>query len=222
MALEHVELRKYSLAEELISSISHGVGIALSIAALVIGVAFSALYNDVWCVVSVAIYGSMLIVLYTMSTIYHGLPICTGKKVFRVIDHCSIFLLIAGTYTPYTLVTLRGPLGWTLFGIAWGGAVLGITLNAIDIKKFAKLSMASYLLISWAIIIAIKPLIEKLSTGGLVFLLLGGVAYSVGAILYGVGLHKKYIHSVWHFFVLAGSILHYFSILFYVILAKPV
>ena len=222
MALNNIELRKYSLAEELISAISHGVGAALSIAALVIGVVFSVLYNDAWCVVSVAIYGSMLIVLYMMSTIYHGLPICTGKKVFRVIDHCSIFLLIAGTYTPFTLVTLRGPLGWTLFGIAWGGAALGITLNAINIKKFAKLSMVCYLVLGWDIVFAVKPMLAKLAPGGLVFLLLGGVAYTFGAVLYGIGVHKKYIHSVWHFFVLAGSILHYFSILFYVILAKPV
>ena len=222
MTVSKIELHKYSLAEELISSISHGVGAGLSIAALVVGVVLSVLYNNAWCVVSVSVYGSMLIILYTMSTIYHGLRPNSGKKVFRVIDHCSIFLLIAGTYTPYTLVTLRGPLGWVLFGIVWGAAALGITLNAVDFKKFAVFSMICYLTMGWAIIFAIKPLLARLAAGGLLFLLLGGVAYTVGAVLYLIGRHKKYIHSVWHFFVLAGSILHYFSILFYVVLAKPV
>lgn len=219
MSLDRIELHKYSLAEELISSISHGVGAALSIAALVVGLVFSGLYNDIWCMVSMAIYGSMLILLYLMSTIYHGLRPNSGKKVFRVLDHCSIFLLIAGTYTPYMLVTLRGPLGWTMFCVVWGVSILGIVLNAVDLIKFAKFSMVCYLAISWAIIIVIKPLINHIKFGGILLLLLGGVAYTVGAVLYGIGRRKKYVHSVWHFFVLAGSILHYFSILFYVVMA---
>ena len=219
MKLSKIELHKYSLAEELISSISHGVGACLSIAALVVGLVLSVIYNNAWCVVSVAVYGSTMILLYTMSTIYHGLRPNSGKKVFRVIDHCSIFLLIAGTYTPYTLVTLRGPLGWTIFGIVWGAAALGITLNAVNFKKYAIFSMICYLAMGWAIVLAIKPMLAKLEVYGLVFLLLGGVAYTVGAVLYLIGRRKKYIHSVWHFFVLAGSIMHYFSILFYVILA---
>jgi hemolysin III len=222
MKLSKIELHKYSLAEELISSISHGVGACLSIAALVVGVVLSVIYNNAWCVVSIAVYGSTMILLYTMSTIYHGLRPNSGKKVFRVIDHCSVFLLIAGTYTPYTLVTLRGPLGWTLFGIVWGAAALGITLNAINLKKYAIFSMICYLVMSWDIVIAIKPMIANLAVGGLVFLLLGGVAYTVGAVLYLIGRHKKYVHCIWHFFVLAGSSMHYFSILFYVVLAKPV
>lgn len=217
MSLEKITLHKYSLAEELISSISHGVGAGLAVAALVVGVVASAMRGSAWCVVSVAIYGSMLIILYTMSTIYHGLRPNNGKKVFRVIDHCSVYLLIAGTYTPYTLVTLRGPLGWTLFGIVWGAAVLGITLNVIDLIRFSKFSMICYLIMGWAIVLAIRPLFLKLAAGGVILLLAGGVAYTVGAVLYLIGKKKKYIHSVWHFFVLAGSILHYFSILLYVV-----
>ncbi len=221
MPLNKIELHKYSLAEELINAISHGVGALLAIAALVIGTALSVLYNNTWCIVSVIIYGSTLILLYTNSTIYHGLRPNAGKKVFRVIDHCSIFLLIAGTYTPYTLVTLRGSLGWTLFGIVWAAAILGITLTAIDLKKFAKFSMVCYLVMSWDIIFAIKPLLAHMAAGGLFFLLGGGAFYTVGAVLYLIGRHRKYIHSVWHFFVIGGSVMHYFSILFYVVLARP-
>lgn len=214
------DLPKYSLSEELISSISHGVGAALAIAALVIGLVFSVMYNNAWCVVSMAVYGSTLIILYMMSTLYHSLRPNAGKRVMRVFDHCSIFLLIAGTYTPYTLVTLRGPLGWTLFGIVWGAAALGITLNAVDLKKFTKFSMICYIAMGLAIFVAIRPMMDKMAMNGLVLLLVGGAAYLLGAVLYVMGKKVTYMHSVWHFFVLAGSILHYFSILFYVVMAK--
>jgi hemolysin III len=220
MAHQKIELHKYSLAEELISSISHGVGAGLAIAALVIGVVFSTLYNNAWCVLSVAIYGATLVILYLMSTIYHGLHPGSAKKVFRVIDHCAVFLLIAGTYTPFTLVSLHGSLGFTIFGVVWGSAALGITLNAIDMKRFAKFSMVCYLAISWAVILAFAPLYKQIKLGGMALLLIGGIFYTIGAVLYGIGKKKKYIHSVWHFFVLAGSIFNYFSILFYVILGK--
>jgi hemolysin III len=218
MSLKKIELHKYSLAEELISSISHGVGALLAVAALVVAVVLAAIYNNARCVVSVAIYGASLILLYTNSTIYHALRPNAGKKVFRIIDHCSVFLLIAGTYTPFTLVTLRGSVGWTLFGVIWGAAVLGIALNAVDMKKFAKFSMVCYLLMGWAIIFAVKPLLAHMAAGGLILLLVGGAFYTFGAVLYVIGRRKKFIHSVWHFFVLAGSITHYFSILFYVVL----
>jgi hemolysin III len=218
MSLKKIELHKYSLAEELISSISHGVGALLAVAALVVAVVLAAIYNNARCVVSVAIYGASLILLYTNSTIYHALRPNAGKKVFRIIDHCSVFLLIAGTYTPFTLVTLRGSVGWTLFGVIWGAAVLGIALNAVDMKKFAKFSMVCYLLMGWAIIFAVKPLLAHMAAGGLILLIVGGAFYTFGAVLYVIGRRKKYIHSVWHFFVLAGSIAHYFSILFYVVL----
>lgn len=207
----------YSLAEELMSSISHGVGTLLAVAALVVGVVMAAIYSDAWCIVSMAIYGGTLVILYSMSTIYHGLKQNKGKRVFRVLDHCSIFLLIAGTYTPLTLVSLRGVIGWILFGIVWGAAILGITLNAISLQRFKIFSMICYIAMGWVIVLAFKPLLDVMNTGGIVLLITGGVAYTVGAILYGIGKRVKYMHSIFHFFVLAGSILHYFCILLYVI-----
>jgi hemolysin III len=220
MKLKDRELPKYSLSEELMSSISHGAGALLAIAALVVGVVFSVMYNDVWCVVSMAIYGSTLIVLYMMSTMYHSLTAKTPKKVFRIIDHCAIFLLIAGTETPLTLVTLRGALGWTIFSVVWAAAAVGVTLNAIDLKRYDKFSMICYLAMGFAILVAIVPMFRKLGVGGIVLLLSGGLAYTIGALLYGIGRRKKYFHSVFHLFVLAGSYLQFFSILFYVIMAK--
>lgn len=207
----------YSLAEELMSSISHGVGTLLAVAALVVGVVMAAIYSDAWCVVSMAVYGATLVILYSMSTIYHGLKPNKGKRVFRVLDHCSIFLLIAGTYTPLTLVSLRGVLGWVLFGIVWTAAILGIVLNAVNLNRFKAFSMICYIAMGWVIVFAFKPLMEVMQTGGIVLLITGGVAYTIGAVLYGIGKKVKYMHSVFHFFVLAGSILHYFCILLYVV-----
>ena len=132
--LEKIEIPKYSLAEEITNGVIHGIGGLLSVAALVLLVVFSAIHNNVWAIVSTSIYGSMLIILYTMSTLYHSLKVNRAKKVFRIIDHCSIFLLIAGTYTPYTLVTLRGVVGWIIFGVVWGASIIGIVLTSIDIK----------------------------------------------------------------------------------------
>jgi hemolysin III len=218
MSLDKIELHKYTLAEELINSISHGVGALLSIGALVIGIIFSVLYGNTLRVVSVTIYGASLVFLYTNSTIYHALRPNAGKKVFRVIDHCAIYILIAGTYTPYTLVTLRGTLGLVLLVSIWAAAALGIALTVIDLKKYAKFSMVCYLVMGWDIVFAVRPLLANMAPGGLFLLLLGGLFYTAGAVLYLIGRRKKYIHSVWHFFVLAGSVAHYFSILFYVIL----
>lgn len=207
----------YSLAEELMSSISHGVGTLLGVAALVVGVVMAAIYSDAWCVVSMAVYGATLVILYSMSTIYHGLKPNKGKRVFRVLDHCSIFLLIAGTYTPLTLVSLRGVLGWVLFGIVWVAAILGIVFNAVNLNRFKIFSMICYIAMGWVIVFAFKPLLDIMRTGGIVLLITGGVAYTIGAVLYGIGKKVKYMHSVFHFFVLAGSILHYFCILLYVV-----
>ena len=207
----------YSLAEELISSISHGVGTLLAVAALVVGVVMAALYSDAWCIVSMAIYGTTLVILYSMSTIYHSLRPNRGKSVLRILDHCSVFLLIAGTYTPLTLVSLRGTVGWVLFGVVWGAAVLGIVLNAVSLKRFKVFSMVCYIAMGWVIVFAFQPLMNTMQTGGMILLIAGGLFYTVGAVLYGVGKKVKYVHSIWHFFVLAGSILHYFCILFYVV-----
>lgn len=212
---------RYTLKEEVFNSVTHGAGVLFAVAALALGVVFAVLYNDVWCVVSVAIYGATLTLLYLMSTIYHALKMNKAKRVFRILDHCCIFLLIAGTYTPFTLVTLRkeGAWGWVLFGVVWGAAVIGIVLNSIDLHKFRVVSMICYIAMGWAIIFAVKPMLSAFSSKrGLLLLLLGGVFYTVGAVIYGFGKRVKYMHSVWHLFVLAGSILHFFCILFYVVI----
>lgn len=214
---EKIIIPKYSLGEELINSISHGIGALLSIAALVLCVVTSAIHGNSTAVVASSIYGSTLIILYTMSTLYHSFKVNNAKRVFQIIDHCCIFLLIAGTYTIYTLVVLGGVIGWTLFGIVWGTTIIGIIVNSIDINKFKPLSMILYLAMGWVIIFAFKPLIDKMDTNGIILLVLGGIAYTVGAIFYGIGKKRKFMHSVFHLFVLIGSILHFFSIILYAI-----
>ena len=204
--------KRYSLGEEIFNSVSHGVGALLAIAGTSVLIAFAALYADAWAVVSSCIYGGSLIILYTMSTLYHAITNTRAKSFFRIMDHNTIFFLIAGTYTPYTLVTLRGPLGWTLFGVVWGAAVLGIVLNSIDLERFKKLSMVCYVMMGWVIILAIKPMSSSLSSLSLAFLLIGGIFYTVGIVFYAIK-KVKYFHSVWHLFTIAGSIFHFFSIL---------
>ena len=181
------------------------------------GIVKAANTGDPWRIVSGSIFGVTVLLLYLMSCLYHALKVNMAKRVFRVIDHCTIFLLIAGTYTPFTLVTLRGTVGWVLFGIVWGMAVLGITLNAVNLKKFSKISVACYLVMGWAIIAAFQPLAEALAPQGVSLLIWGGIAYTVGAILYGIGAKVKYFHSVFHFFCLAGTVLHFFAIYLYVL-----
>lgn len=207
--------KMYTLGEEIFNAISHGVGAGLAIAGCVVLIVVSATQKDVWSVVSSAIFGATLIILYTMSTLYHAITNTTAKKVFRVLDHCTVFLLIAGTYTPFTLVTLRGPLGWTLFGLLWGATALGIVFNSIDLKRYAKISTVCYVLMGWCIVFAVKPLLERMGLPGLILLLAGGLCYTGGVAFY-IQKKLKYMHSIWHLFVVAGSILHYFCILFYV------
>ena len=213
-------LPTYTKGEEIFNMTSHIVGGALGIVAVTLCIIFSALHNNVYGIISSAIYGFSMILLYTMSSIYHGLRPNKAKKVFQVLDHCSIFLLIAGTYTPYCLVTLREynvALGWTLFGIVWGMAVIGIILNSIDIKKYKVFSMICYLIMGWCILVKAPLLPKLLGLPGFILLLAGGVAYTIGAIFYGFGKKKKYIHSVFHMFILLGSVLQFFSILLYVV-----
>lgn len=214
-------LPAYTKGEEIFNMVSHIVGGALAVAALSLCVIFAAIYSDAWGVVGAAIYGSMMVVLYTMSSIYHGLHKETPKKVFQIIDHCAIYFLIAGTYTPVTLVALR-PLypvqAFVIFGVVWGCCFVAATLTAIDLKKYKVLSMICYIAMGWCIIFFIRPTIACLGVGGTVFLVTGGIAYTIGAALYGIGKKKKYMHSVFHIFVVAGSILHFFMILFYVIM----
>jgi len=214
---DRIEIPKYSLGEEIFSSISHGIGSLLSIAALVLCVVFSAIHGNVYAVVSSAIYGSTSVILYTMSTLYHSLKVNNAKRVFRIIDHSSIYLLIAGTYTPYCLVVLPPSLGWTIFGIEWFCAILGIILNSIDIKKYKKISMVLYLVMGWMIIFSFRSIINAMNIVGVYLMLIGGVLYTIGAIIYGIGKKYKYVHSIFHLFVLAASILFFFSIFLYVI-----
>lgn len=210
--MESKVLKRYSLGEEIFNAVSHGTGSLLAIAGTVVLIVLCAITADAWAVVSASIYGASLIILYTMSTLYHAITNEKAKKFFRIMDHNTIFFLIAGTYTPYTLVTLRGALGWVLFGIVWGAAIIGIVFNSIDLEKFRKPSVVCYVLMGWVIIIAIKPMLETLPESSLVMLLLGGVLYTVGIIFYALK-KIKWFHSVWHLFTVAGSILHYFSIL---------
>jgi hemolysin III len=208
--------KKYTLAEELISSISHGIGALIGIIQLAIGVIVAVGKNDVWNIVSMSIYGTSLVVLFLMSTLYHALTHRGAKAVFRVLDHNSIFLLIAGTYTPYTLGVLRltSPvLAWVLFILIWGSAVVGIIFNSINVDKYWKVSLAGYLIMGWAAIFAIGPLISTMLPISTTLLFAGGIVYSLGAIIYVLGRKTKYFHSIWHFFVLGGSILHYLSII---------
>lgn len=212
-----ISIPKYSLSEELLNAISHGLGALFGIVGTVLCIVKAANTGDPWRIVSGSIFGVTVLLLYLMSCLYHALKVNMAKRVFRVIDHCTIFLLIAGTYTPFTLVTLRGTVGWVLFGIVWGMAVLGIMLNAVNLKKFSKISVACYLVMGWAIVAAFQPLAEALTPQGVSLLIWGGIAYTVGAILYGIGAKVKYFHSVFHFFCLAGTVLHFFAIYLYVL-----
>lgn len=208
-------LPHYTLGEEIFNSVSHGVGVALACVGFGILIVLSALYGDAWAVSSSIVYSFSLFALYLASTLYHACPNRRVKGVLQVLDHCSIFLLIAGTYTPYTLITLRGALGWTLFGVVWGAAIVGVVLNAINVQKYSRISMVCYVAMGWVVVLAIRPLMASLAWNGLVLLALGGVFYTVGIVFYVI--RRSYMHSIWHLFVLAGSVCHYLSILLYVI-----
>ena len=211
-----IAIPHYTLGEELMNSISHGVGALFGIVALVLCVVRAAQSGDPYRIVSGAIFGFTVLILYLMSCLYHALKVNKAKRVFRVIDHCTIFLLIAGTYTPYTLVSLRDSVGWWVFGVIWATAIVGIVLNAVSLKKFSKISVALYLIMGWMIVIAYQPMVQAIPSGGMQLLVWGGVAYTVGAILYGVGSRKKYFHSIFHFFCMIGTALHFLSIYLYV------
>ena len=214
-------LPKYTRGEEIFNMVSHIVGAAFGVVALVLCVVFSAIHHNAYGVISSSIYGITIILLYTMSSIYHGINEKRfSKKVFQVLDHCSIFLLISGSYTPFCLVMFREYnqlLGWTIFGGIWGMAIIGVILNSIDIKRYKKFSMICYLGMGWCIIFTANLLPKLLGVPGLVLLVSGGIAYSIGAVLYGLGKKKKYMHSIFHLFILLGSVLQFLSILLYVL-----
>ncbi len=207
---------KYSLGEEIAHGLTHGVGIVLAIAGLCVLVTFSALYGNAVHVVASSIFGASMIVLYTASTLYHSLPMPETKRIMRVVDHASIYLLIAGTYTPFTLVTLEGAWGWSLFGVVWGLAIAGIIFKLFFTGRFDRLSVAIYVAMGWCGLVAIKPMMAALPTLGLWLLVAGGLAYTGGVIFYLLE-RMRYHHAIWHLFVMAGTTLHYFVILFFVI-----
>ena len=206
----------YSVGEEIAHSVTHGIGALLSIAGLVIMVTLSATYGNAWDIVSSSIYGFTLILLYSTSTLYHAITKPDIKDVLRKIDHAVIYLLIAGTYTPFTLISLRGAWGWSLFGIVWSIAIAGMVMELLMKQRIRWISVSLYLGLGWVIVIATKPLMASVATGGLALLLLGGLAYTFGVIFYAWK-RLAYHHAIWHVFVMAGSALHYFAILFYVI-----
>lgn len=213
-------LPSYTRGEEIINTSSHIIGALIGIIAMCLCIIFAAHNNNVYGIVSGTIYGITMIILYTASSIYHGLKAdTTSKKVFQIIDHCTIFLLIAGCYTPFCLCTFRAyntALGWSLFGIVWGLAIIGIVLNSIDLHRYKVFSMICYLAMGWCVIFKGTILPTLLGKNGFFLLLLGGIIYTVGAIFYGLGRKVKYMHSIFHVLIVIASILQFLSILFYV------
>ncbi|AGB40295.1 channel protein, hemolysin III family [Halobacteroides halobius DSM 5150] len=205
--------KEYNHNEEITNAILHGVGLGLAIAALVILIIFADRSDNLLYMTSFIIYGSTLVILYLASTLYHSFPEGKVKDIFQILDHSSIYLLIAGTYTPITLITLSGKLGWTIFAIVWGIALFGIILEVAFSKRYKLLSTLLYVVMGWLIIFAIKPLLLMMNETSIVFLVIGGALYTVGAIFY-LWRKLKYNHAIWHLFVLAGSICHFFTILF--------
>jgi hemolysin III len=204
---------KYSKKEEITNAITHGLGILFGIFALVFLIITNYKNSDTYEMLSYIIYGSTLIILYISSTLYHGIPIKKAKEHLRKFDHASIFLLIAGTYTPIALIALRGKIGWTMFIVIWSIALLGIIFKVFYINKLKILSVVMYILMGWIIIFAIKPLINALSMKSLIFLIVGGLFYTVGVLFYALQSKGfKYSHSIWHLFVLAGSVFHFVMI----------
>ena len=208
--------KKYTVGEEIAHSITHGLGLLLSVVACSVMVILAAQRGTVWHITGVAVFGASLIVLYAASTLYHALTHTKAKRIFKFLDYSAIYLLIAGTYTPFTLVTLRGGWGWTLFGVAWGLAIAGAVVEVVTRRRYKWVSMGFYLGMGWLIVVAIKPLLSGLDTRGLVLLGIGGICYTGGAILYALG-RFKYHHAIWHVLVLGGSFCHFLAVMYSVI-----
>lgn len=209
----------YTAKEEFAHALTHGIGAVLSVVALVVMLLWTSTHGDAWHVVAATIYGASLILLYTASTLYHAFPWPKAKAMFQQLDHAAIYILIAGTYTPYALINLRDAWGWTLMGVAWGIAIVGVALELCMKKRVGWLSLSLYLGMGWMAIIAINPMIDNVDSGGLMLLVAGGLAYTLGVIFY-VWESLPYNHAIWHLFVLAGSVFHFFSI-FYFVLPQP-
>jgi hemolysin III len=207
---------RYSQGEELANSITHGIGAILAIVGLAVMTAFATLFGTAWHIVSCSVFGATLILLYTTSTLYHSVQIPQAKTVLRVLDHAAIFLLIAGTYTPFVLVNIRGPWGWSLFAIVWMIALLGVVFQAPLLRRWPVASVGIYVGMGLIVVVAIKPLLVTLTPSGLLLLFAGGIIYISGLLFYGWR-RLPYHHAVWHLFVLGGSACHFFAILLYVI-----
>jgi hemolysin III len=210
------EKQAYGQGEEIANSVTHGIGLLLAIIALVVMLYFAGTYGNSWHLVSCSIFGVTLIFAYTTSTLYHSIPQAGPKRILRIFDHAAIYLLIAGTYTPFALISLHGPWGWSLLGTTWGLALTGVLGKIFIPKKLAGFSTLLYIAMGWVVIVAIRPMLANVEPGGLILLLAGGLAYTGGVIFYAWE-RMPYNHMVWHLFVMAGSTLHFFAILFYVI-----
>lgn len=214
------QLPDYTRGEEVFNSVSHMVGAGFGVIALTACLVISILHHNTWGLAGSIIYGVSLIILYTISSVYHGLPKNMGKKVMQVIDHCAVYLLIAGTYTPILFAAVRtvSPMWcWVLFAIVWGLAAAAAVFTAIDLKRYSVLSMICYIGMGWSIVLAGRTILEALPLPGLLWLLAGGISYTVGAVLYGIGKKRRWMHSVFHLFVVAGSIMQFICIIFYVL-----
>ncbi len=208
--------RHYTVGEEIAASVTHGIGAALAVAGLAVALATAIGNGSLLHIVAAAVYGISLVLLYLASTLYHAIQNPRAKRVLKILDHASIYLLIAGTYTPFTLITLRGPWGWSIFGVIWSLAILGMALEAFWVLRPRWTSVVIYVAMGWLGIIAIGPLIAGLATPGLWLLIAGGVAYTVGTAFY-VWASVRYTHAIWHLWVVAGSVLHYFAVLYFVL-----
>ena len=210
----------YTKGEEIFNMVSHIVGAVFAAAILVICIAAAVIHGKPWALFSAIVYGVSLLLMFTVSSVYHGLNKNVGKIVMRIIDHCDIYLTIAGTYTPVLLVSLRPvhpKLAWIILGIEWGTALFAVILNAIDLEKFENFSFACYIVMGWCVVISLKQVMEVLGKGGFLWMLAGGIAYTVGAALYLIGRKRRYAHSIFHIFVVIGAVLQFFSIVFYVL-----
>ncbi|RFU66394.1 hemolysin III family protein [Peribacillus saganii] len=215
MADTHV----YTKKEELVNAITHGIGVLLSVAALVFLIIYSAGEGTAWHITTFVIYGVSMLLLYVASTLVHSFPPGRAKDVFEIFDHSAIYIFIAGTYTPFTLIVINGALGWTLLGIVWGIAIAGVAFKAFFVKKFLYISTILYIVMGWLIVIAWEPLTSTLPAAGMSLLVIGGILYTVGAVFY-VWRGFPFHHAVWHLFVIGGSVAHFFAILFYVLPIK--
>jgi hemolysin III len=209
------EVRPQGPGEEIANSVTHGIGALLALGGVAVLVTLAALRGSAWHVVGCAVFGGSLVALYLASTLYHAIPVPRARRVLQAVDHSGILFLIAGTYTPFTLVTLRGPWGWSLFGVVWGLAAVGVGLEVLAPRRRA-LALALYLVMGWAVVIALRPLLAGLAAGGIRLLLLGGVAYTLGVVFYAWR-RLPYHHALWHGFVLLGSTAHFFTVLLYVV-----